>query len=279
MDALTRALALIAVGLAYVASVAFAVSVASSYRGEATAGARARALRGRRRLGDASRDARRGMSSEDVFRRSSPSSSRSGGAARLTGEDAVLDEAIADAVGSPAGSEGSPAGSEGSPAGSEGSPAGSEGSPAGSEGSPAGSEGSPAGSEGSPAGRSESISQPSGNAAAPTGESTPRDDARLAADRGLAASEFLKRVSETLAAAETHDAQALEVIATSYAAREDLSDIVARVETRLGLAPNSFPGTDASATAARPNVSGSTGRTLRGQLCVGDQASLGANTG
>jgi hypothetical protein len=265
MDALTRALALIAVGLAYVASVAFAVSVASSYRGEATAGARARALRGRRRLGDASRDARRGMSSEDVFRRSSPSSSRSGGAARLTGEDAVLDEAIADAVGSPAGSEGSPAGSEGSPAGSEGSPAGSEGSPAGSEGSPAG--------------RSESISQPSGNAAAPTGESTPRDDARLAADRELAASEFLKRVSETLAAAETHDARALEVLATSYAAREDLSDIVARVETRLGLAPNSFPGTDASATAARPNVSGSTGRTLRGQLCVGDQASLGANTG
>ena len=278
MQPLARALVLVAVGGVYMAAVAFSVSLAASWRAEAAAAARARGASRLRSGGREKRNHARSFSAPDrrfsapdrrfsaqdrrfsapdgrsiisgkiipgdrnrsrlgsgrsVSGRSfrgSGSGSFSGSTPRaLTGEDADLDEAIEDVASGPAG------------------PAG----PAASVGSAV----SPAPSIDAVDPESSGYSGANSTSSERSGSATPWDGGRFDLDEELSAEEFVRRVRETLAASETSDAsaqEAREAFAATYAAREDLPDIVEQIEGRLG-----FVHPDPKFDAA----------TLRGELC------------
>jgi hypothetical protein len=243
MQPIARALVLVAVGGVYMAAVAFAVSIAASWREEAAAAERARGasrLRNHRRsFGAPDRrftapdrrfsapdrrfsapDRRSRVSGRIVPGYRSRSGARtgtggsfsgSGSSARaLTGEDEYLDDAVEDVAAVSA-------------------------EPAGVD----------AASESGADSRSPELSD----------AVTPWDGGRLALDEELSAEEFVRRVRETLAASETSDAsasEARETFAATYAAREDLPDIVQQIEGRLGFV---HPALKEDAA------------TLRGELC------------
>lgn len=242
MEALKRALVLAAVGGAYMAAVALTMSIAASWKAEAAAAAKAAAkARALRRLRKVSAPAEEGYSGAR-----SGASSESGARSGATTPSVATEASVATSESGATSTSGARSGATSESGATSASGARSGATPetgtrsasdddeltdwevelADSE-SDSGAE--VASSDAFPG----HANQGFGGAFVARGQPSANEE--------LSYQEFLKRVTETLAAAEAADAKAREAIAATYAAREDLQSIVQQVEHSLGFPTNS-PG-------------------------------------